>query len=90
MIIAQITDVHIGFDQGNPDEINRLRLDRTLKELAEATLLPDLLLATGDLTDHGDIPSYEALRDAFAGLPFPVWPCMGNHDQRDNFRAIFP
>ncbi len=90
MIIAQITDVHIGFDQGNPDEINRQRLDRTLQELAKATLPPDLLLATGDLTDHGDIKSYEALRDAFAGLPFPVWPCMGNHDQRDNFRTIFP
>lgn len=90
MIIAQITDVHLGFEQGNPDEINRQRLDRTLRTLAEATLRPDMLLATGDLTDHGDVHSYEALRDAFASLPFPVWPCMGNHDLRANFRAIFP
>ena len=90
MIIAQITDVHIGFDQGNPDEINRQRLAQTLSELCETHNRPDFMLATGDLTDHGDLPSYEALRASFDGLPFPVWPCMGNHDLRDNFLTVFP
>jgi 3',5'-cyclic AMP phosphodiesterase CpdA len=90
MIIAQITDIHLGFDQGNPDEINRQRLDRTLATLAEASCAPEIILATGDLTEHGDRRSYEALRDAFAQLPVPIWPILGNHDQRANFLTVFP
>ncbi len=29
MLIAQITDLHLGFDEGNPVEFNRKRLDAT-------------------------------------------------------------
>jgi 3',5'-cyclic-AMP phosphodiesterase len=90
MNIAQITDIHLGFDQGNPDEINRQRLDRTLATLAEASCSPALILATGDLTEHGDIRSYEALREAFSKLSVPIWPILGNHDLRENFTAVFP
>ena len=54
MLIAQITDVHLGFEPGNPDELNRQRLDRTLRTLVEMVPRPDLLLATGDLADPGD------------------------------------
>ena len=90
MLIAQITDIHLGFDPGNPDELNRQRLDTVLRALIEGPSRPDLLLATGDLTDHGDSDSYRALADAFGQCPFPVWPCMGNHDDRANFAAIFP
>ena len=28
MLIAQITDIHLGFDPVDPDELNRRRLDR--------------------------------------------------------------
>ena len=28
MLVAQITDIHLGFEPGNPDELNRQRLDR--------------------------------------------------------------
>ena len=90
MLIAQITDIHLGFDPGNPDELNRQRLDTVLRALIEGPNRPDLLLATGDLTDHGDSDSYLALADAFGQCPFPIWPCMGNHDDRENFAAIFP
>lgn len=91
MLVAQITDVHLGFDPGNPDEYNRQRLDRTLALLAAMTPLPDLLLATGDIADNGeDEVSYARFREAIAGLPFPVWPAMGNHDSREAFLAVFP
>ena len=90
MLIAQITDIHLGFDPGNSDELNRQRLDTVLRALIEGPNRPDLLLATGDLTDHGDSDSYRALADAFGQCPFPVWPCMGNHDDRANFAAVFP
>ena len=91
MLIAQITDIHLGFDQGNPDELNRKRLDCVLRTLSEMVPPPDLLLATGDLADTGDDSlSYARLREAVAGLPFPVHYALGNHDGRDSFRSNFP
>lgn len=90
MLIAQITDIHLGFEPDSPAEFNRQRLDRTLERLVALDPLPDLLLATGDLVDRGDVDSYRRLKEAFAGLPFPVEMCLGNHDDRANFAAVFP
>lgn len=91
MLIAQITDIHLGFDPGNPDELNRRRLDMALRSLSALSPRPDLLLATGDLADAGDdSESYARLREAMAGLPFPVYYALGNHDGRDAFAANFP
>ena len=74
MLIAQITDIHIGFDPDNPAEYNRKRLDEVLDVLIEGPNRPDLLLATGDITDRGDADSYRRLATAFSRCPFPVWP----------------
>jgi 3',5'-cyclic AMP phosphodiesterase CpdA len=91
MLVAQITDVHLGFEQGNPDELNRRRLDATLAALAALDPRPDLLLATGDIADAGDDPvAYAAFVEATSGLPFPVFPALGNHDGRSAFAAAFP
>ncbi|MEQ1508820.1 MAG: phosphodiesterase [Sphingopyxis sp.] len=90
MLIAQITDIHIGFDSGNPDEYNQQRLDMVLERLAVGPNAPDLMLATGDLTDQGDTASYVRLRNAFAAYPWPVFPCVGNHDVRTAFTEVFP
>jgi len=90
MLIAQITDIHLGFDRGNPEEMNQQRLDRVLTTLAELKPQPDLVFATGDLVEHGDVESYERLRKALSALPCPVHYAMGNHDLRANFRQVFP
>jgi 3',5'-cyclic AMP phosphodiesterase CpdA len=91
LLIAQITDLHLGFDQDDPDELNRRRLDRTLRTLIAMTPRPDLLLVTGDLAEEGDDEvSYRRLAEALAGVPFPCFPAMGNHDSRDAFRRVFP
>lgn len=90
MLIAQVTDIHLGFEPDSPGEFNRQRLDRVLGELAAMQPRPDLLLATGDLIDRGDKASYERLREAFADLPFPVHYALGNHDVRSTFQEVFP
>ena len=91
LLIAQITDIHLGFEPDNPAEFNRKRLDQTLRTLAAMTPRPDLLLATGDLADTGDDQvSYRRLKGALADYPIPVWFCMGNHDSREPFLAEFP
>ncbi len=91
MLIAQITDIHLGFDRDDPGEPNRRRLDAVLEALVEMAPRPDLLLATGDLVEDGfDGISYGRLRDALVDLPFPVRFAIGNHDSRSDFLRWFP
>ncbi len=90
MLIAQVTDIHLGFEPDNPAEFNRKRLDQVLSHLMAMTPKPDLLLATGDIVDRGDSDSYRRLKTAFSQVDFPVWPCLGNHDIRTNFAEWFP
>lgn len=90
MLIAQITDIHLGFDPGNPDEFNRKRLDQVLGRLMAMDPRPDLLLATGDLVDRGDVESYRRLSEAMAAIAMPVRFCLGNHDIRASFTAVYP
>jgi Icc protein len=71
MLIAQITDIHLGFEPGNPDELNRQRLDCVLRTLGEMVPRPDLLLATGDLADAGDDTDPTPLKLSLSELPIP-------------------
>lgn len=90
MLIAQITDVHIGFDRGNPDELNMQRLRAVIRRLVTGPNRPDILLMTGDLTEAGEPDSYARLAEAVSHCPFPVWAMAGNHDERDALLAVFP
>lgn len=90
MLIAQITDIHIGFDRGNPDEYNMERLRAVIARLTDSPNRPDMLLMTGDLTEFGDRESYARLAEAVKDCPFPVWPLVGNHDLREPLREVFP
>ena len=90
MLVAQITDIHIGFEQDNPAEFNQQRMDRILSRLAHGPNRPDILIATGDLTDKGDLGSYVRVAASFAQCDWPVYPCVGNHDVREAFVAQFP
>lgn len=90
MLIAQVTDVHLGFEPNNPAEFNRQRLDQIIEKLCEMAPQPDLLILSGDLTDRGDTDSYDRLSTIIKSLPFPVSMCLGNHDLRGNFCKTFP
>lgn len=90
MLIAQVTDIHIGFDRGNPNDNNMQRLRSVIARIVESPNRPDLLLMSGDLTEFGDAESYARLAEAVAGLPFPVLAMTGNHDFREPLLAAFP
>ena len=90
MLIAQITDVHIGFAPQTPDEPNRRRLDAVLQTLIKGPNRPDMLLVTGDIADDGGEENYARVAAIFAACPFPVYPCLGNHDNRASFMRQFP
>jgi len=90
VLLAQITDIHLGFEPDNPAEFNRKRLDQIVAHLSSGVNRPDLLLATGDLVDRGDVASYRRLKNALSLAPCPVLFAMGNHDARDAFLEVFP
>ena len=66
MIIAQITDLHIGFPAKPGDPQNDQRLTETLDAIKALKPRPDLILATGDLTNDGYPEQYERLLELFA------------------------
>ena len=91
MLIAQMTDIHIGFDpEEKPEEYNRIRFRATLRRVLEGPNRPDLLVLSGDITDNGDLDSFEKTAALLAECPFPVWPMVGNHDTREALVAAFP
>jgi 3',5'-cyclic AMP phosphodiesterase CpdA len=91
MLIAQMTDIHIGFaPDEKPEELNRIRFRATLRRLLEGPNKPDMLVLSGDVTDRGDLESFEKLASDLADVPFPVWPMVGNHDTRDALLEVFP
>lgn len=91
MLIAQITDVHIGFEpEARPEELNRQRFRAVLDRLVAQPNAPDILLVTGDITDRGDRESFEKTADLLAELPFPVRAMVGNHDTREELLHAFP
>jgi 3',5'-cyclic AMP phosphodiesterase CpdA len=89
MLIAQITDCHIGFFRSEAGGANTRRLRAALDRLRAGPNRPDLLLLSGDLTEFGDAASYARLAEMLADLPFAVHLMVGNHDDRDALRATF-
>jgi 3',5'-cyclic-AMP phosphodiesterase len=91
MLIAQVTDIHIGFaPEDGADELNRRRLVAVLERIVSGPNRPDLLVLSGDLTEHGDHQSFADVAALVGELPVPTWPMVGNHDHRDNLRRTFP
>lgn len=91
MLIAQMTDIHIGFDPGaKPEELNRIRFRATLDRVLNSPNQPDLLVLSGDLTDHGDRESFVKTAALLEQCPCPILPMVGNHDTREELLAAFP
>lgn len=91
MLIAQITDLHIGFDRGNPHELNVRRLNMVIDELNERSPKPELLLVTGDLVENGDdAEAYNHMHALVGRWQGAMMWAVGNHDDRDEFKAEFP
>ncbi|MEH3101179.1 phosphodiesterase [Sphingomonas adhaesiva] len=89
LLIAQLTDLHLGFERDRADEPNRLRLDKVVAAIGALDPAPDLIVVSGDLVEHGDAASYARVREALAPLRAPVRLMLGNHDARAAFAAAF-
>jgi 3',5'-cyclic-AMP phosphodiesterase len=83
-----LTDLHVG----NPEIADpHLFSDtsatlRTILDLVEAVSpRPSFIVASGDLTNRGDVDSYRQLKALMAATSLPVIYALGNHDTREGF-----
>ncbi|MEM8792323.1 MAG: metallophosphoesterase [Pseudomonadota bacterium] len=91
MKIIQVTDLHLGAERpkpGDPDPM--LSFDLALDDIAMRHSDADLLVLTGDLSEHGETECYEAIRTRMTSVRSPYALLIGNHDDRGNFARIFP
>jgi 3',5'-cyclic AMP phosphodiesterase CpdA len=90
-LIAQMTDIHVGFAPDEvPEELNLTRFRATLARLLSGPNVPDMLVLSGDITDRGDAESFAKTAELLREVPFPIVPMVGNHDSREGLRAAFP
>ena len=87
-----ISDLHIS------NSLNETRVgNHTTRELLNTVIEsahalkpePSFLVFSGDLTDKGDIESYEYFYSVISASKFPSILALGNHDDRTNFRKVF-
>ena len=91
LIVAQITDLHIGFDRDNPHELNVRRLNMAIDELSDLQPRPAVLVISGDLVENGDdLGAYQHMKALVGRWEGPVIWAVGNHDDRANFRKVLP
>ena len=65
-----------------PEELNLTRFRATLARLIDGPNRPDMLVLSGDITDHGDHESFAKTAAFLKDCPFPIIPMVGNHDSR--------
>ena len=91
ILVAQVTDLHIGFDRGNPHELNIRRLNMVIDQLNAMRPKPSLLLVSGDLVENGDdCDAYQHMHALIGRWEGPLIWAIGNHDDRATFRAAVP
>jgi 3',5'-cyclic AMP phosphodiesterase CpdA len=91
ILVAQVTDLHIGFDRDNPHELNVRRLNMVIDQLNGMRQKPSLLLVTGDLVEWSeDVDTYRHMVSLIGRWEGPVIWAIGNHDSREHFRAVLP
>ena len=91
MLIAQISDIHIRDHLGMFGELvdTSKTLEKAIKLLNALDPQPDVVLATGDLTDDGTKEQYSQFLEIIAPLNAPLLPLPGNHDDYSEFINAF-
>jgi len=91
LLIAHLTDLHTvaasRLCYGKIDTNHQLR--EAITHLGNLCPRPDLVLVSGDLTEHGSPEEYVALRQILNKLTLPVYLVPGNHDRRNPFLRAF-
>lgn len=90
LTFVHLTDLHVGSPAVQDNHLysdTSSTLRRILADIKTLVPQPRFIVASGDLTNRGDVGSYENLKAliAEAGLDMPILFALGNHDRRDGF-----
>lgn len=90
---VHLTDLHVGNPEVPDDHLysdTSATLSRILAEVKSLVPQPQFIVCSGDLTNRGDVGSYEHLKSLLAqsGLDMPVIHALGNHDRREGFYEV--
>jgi 3',5'-cyclic AMP phosphodiesterase CpdA len=89
MIIVQISDSHIGFDDENSASMLQ-DLERCVNDINGLDTLPDVVIHTGDLAHNGTVEKYSKAAKILERLRCPLFIAPGNRDDRVSLSARFP
>jgi Icc protein len=91
VLIAQLSDLHVCA----PGELYQGLVDSNALLAAAVARVrgldpaPDLLIITGDITEHGTAVEYAEAKRLLAPIAQPILAIPGNHDEREAFRYAF-
>jgi 3',5'-cyclic-AMP phosphodiesterase len=82
MLIVQISDLHVAEADSSVRRFvdTNANLERAIAYIEAMRPRPDLVVATGDLTDNGRPEEYRLLRELLDRFEIPVRVIPGNHD----------
>ncbi|CAH1655331.1 MULTISPECIES: metallophosphoesterase [unclassified Chelatococcus] len=91
---VHLTDIHVSDASLNDTKLHSdtsANLAAILEELKRLEPVPSFIVASGDLTNHGDATSYARLKQIIAdsGVTPPLLVSLGNHDNREGFYPGF-
>jgi Icc protein len=91
MLIAQITDSHVDVPgilaYGRIDA--RAALRKALNQIAALNPRPDLILHTGDVTQHGNLAVNKDVRAMLEETGIRYCAIPGNHDETEHLRGAY-
>ena len=87
VLLAQLSDLHIGGDEGGFDPVSHL--EAVVEAVRSLPNRVDAVLVSGDLTDDGAEGDYGIARELLERLEVPLFVLPGNHDDRGRLRAAF-
>lgn len=90
MKLIHITDLHLvpkGELLWGLSPTDRFR--RCLADIAEHHADAAFVAISGDLTERGDVETYEQLADMLKAFPLQTHLLLGNHDDRQNYLCVF-
>jgi 3',5'-cyclic AMP phosphodiesterase CpdA len=83
--LVQISDTHISEHGQFAESV----FDKAINEINKLQPSPDMVVHTGDLTDHGVFADYQFAKKKLEGVDARLFVAPGNHDERNYGQSLF-
>tara|TARA_X000000368_G_scaffold285690_1_gene226847 strand:- start:2172 stop:2957 length:786 start_codon:yes stop_codon:yes gene_type:complete len=91
MKFIHISDIHLVSKDGPLNgSVPSERLEKCMDDILKWHADADFCVISGDLSEFAEIEAYQSLKNRVLEFPIPCFLMIGNHDDRDLFRTVFP